>query len=271
MGRTPGTTRQGEGEIMASFVPSSVPPTKKVVAPIPRLQPNVPMPVPADPEVPLRVIRSHLQKAELGKSQGSCRAALVTRLHRTAALQEFWCNSYEEQQVCIIIAGHPEVVNLREQWTRVGYLDDAGRERHTRVDFHVLLANRAETLVSVKYDEKARRRSYLAEVGAIAAQTPRAVADRFAVVSRFSFHPVQRKCAEDVHHARRGWDPEADRIVLEAAHDLGATFTFRQLLDRARLENRGWRAAVRLIGDGDLAKHLLDPFAPDTVCRLGRL
>jgi hypothetical protein len=267
----PGTTRPGKGEIMPSFAPSRIPGREKAATPFPRVRPNLPLPVPADPEDPFRVIRSHLQKADLGKSKGSCRAALVTRLHRTAALQEFWCNSYEEQQVCIIIAGHPEVVNLREQWTRVGYLDDAGKERHTRVDFHVLLANGAETLVSVKYDEKARRRSYLTEVRAIAAQTPRAVADRFAVVSRFSFHPVQRKCAEDVHHARRGWDPEADRIVLEAAHDLGATFTFQQLLDRAALENRGWRAAVRLIGDGDIAKHLLDPFAPDTLCRLGRV
>jgi hypothetical protein len=267
----PGATRPGRGEIMPSFAPSGIPGREKAVAPMPRVRPNLPLPVSADPEDPLRVIRSHLQKDELGKSKGSCRAALVTRLHRTAALQEFWCNSYEEQQVCIIIAGHPEVVNLREQWTRVGYLDDAGNERHTRVDFHVLLASSAETLVSVKYDEKARRRSYLAEVRAIAAQTPRALADRFAVVSRFSFHPVQRKCAEDVHHARRGWDPEADRIVLEAAHDLGATFTFQQLLDRAALENRGWRAAVRLIGDGDLAKHLLDPFAPDTLCRLRRV
>jgi hypothetical protein len=256
---------------MPSFAPSRILGQEKATAAIPRVRPNLPQPAPADPEDPLRVIRSHLQKADLGKSQGSCRAALVTRLHRTAALQEFWCNSYEEQQVCVIIAGHPQVVNLREQWTRVGYLDDAGKERHTRVDFHVLLANGAETLVSVKYDEKARRRSYLAEVRAIAAQTSRTVADRFAVVSRFSFHPVQRKCAEDVHLARRGWDPEADRIVLEAAHDLGATFTFRQLLDRAALENRGWRAAVRLIGDGDIAKHLLDPIAPDTRCRLGRV
>jgi hypothetical protein len=270
-GMQPGTMRPGQGEIMPSFAPSRIPGREKAATTIPRARPNLPLPVPADPEDPLRVIRSHLQKAELGKSQGSCRAALVTRLHRTAALQEFWCNSYEELQVCIIIAGHPEVVNLREQWTRVGYLDGAGKERHTRVDFHVLLADGAETLVSVKYDDKARRRSYLAEVRAIAAQTPPAVADRFAVVSRFSFHPVQRKCAEDIHHARRGWDPEADRVVLEAAHDLGATFTFQQLLDRAGLENRSWRAAVRLIGDGDIAKHLLDPFAPGTLCRLRRV
>jgi hypothetical protein len=265
----PGITRPGKGEIRPSFAQSRIPGRAKAAMPISRVRPNLPLPVPADPEDPFRVIRSHLQKTDLGKSQGSCRAALVTRLHRTAALQEFWCNSHEEKQVCIIIAGHPEVVNLREQWTRVGYLDDAGRERHTRVDFHVLLADGAETLVSVKYDDKARRESYLTEVRAIAAQTPRMVADRFAVVSRFSFHPVQRRCAEDVHHARRGWDPEADRIVLEGAHDLGASFTFQQLIDRAALENRGWRAAVRLIGD--LAKHLLDPFAPDTLCCLGRL
>lgn len=236
-----------------------------------RPRPNVPLPEPADPQDPMRVIRSHMKKEDLGKSKGSCRVALITRLHRTAALQEFWCNSEEEHRACIIIAGNPKVVNLREQWTRVDYTDGADKTRHTRVDFHVLLTNGEETLVSVKYDEKARRSSYLAEVRAIAARTSRLVADRFAVVSRFSFHPVQRKCAEDVHHARRGWDPEADRVVLEAARDLGETFTFGQLVERAGLEGRGWRAAVRLIGDGDMAKHLLDPFAPDTLCWLGRV
>lgn len=256
---------------MSSFTlfPTSGP--SRATAPFARPRPNVPPPVPADPEDPMRVIRSHLQKSDLGKSTGSCRVALVTRLHRTAALQEIWCNSNEENLVGINIAGHPMVVNLREQWTRVAYFDEDGEGHHTRVDYHVLLANGEETLVSVKYDEKARRNSYLTEMRMIAAQTSRLVADRFAVVSRFSFHPAQRKCAEDIHHARRGWDPEADRIVLEAAQGLGETFTFQQLLERAGLGNRGWRAAVRLIGDGDIAKHLLDPFAPDTLCRLGRL
>jgi hypothetical protein len=79
--------------IMPSFSPSRIPGRKQAAAPVPRVRPNLPQPVPADTEDPLRVIRPHLQKADLGKSQGSCRAALVTRLHRTAALQEFWCNS----------------------------------------------------------------------------------------------------------------------------------------------------------------------------------
>lgn len=235
-----------------------------------RPRPNVPLPITADPEDPMRVIRSHMKKEDLGKSTSSCRVALVTRLHRTAALQEIWCNSAEESYAGVIIAGHPMVANVREQWTRLAYSDASDGNRHTRVDFHVLLTDGHETLVSVKYDEKARCGIYLTEVRAMAAQTSRLVADRFAVASRYSFHPARRKCAGLIHHARRGWDPEADRIVLNAAHDLGETFTFHELVETAKLEGRAWRAAVRLIGDGDIAKHLLDPFAPETLCHVER-
>lgn len=232
----------------------------------PRRVPTIDPPPPADPEEPFDVARSHLVKIELGKSSSSCKLSLVTRLHRTSKLQEFWCASFEEACVYENLAAHPDVVNFAEQLTRVDYLDDAGAATHTRVDAHVLLRNGEETLVSVKYDEKARRRSYLSEVASIARQTSRAVADRFTVLSRFSFHPVYRACARDVHHARRGWDPEADRIVLDAASELPETFTLGHLVKHARLEARGRRAAVRLIGDGDLRKNLLDPFADSTAC-----
>lgn len=171
-------------------------------------------PPPADPENPFAVKRSHLMKMELGKSSSSCKVSMVTRLHRTSALQEFWCASFEEACVYECLAAHPDVVNFAEQLTRIDYRDEGGTPRHTRIDAHVLLRNGDEVLVSVKYDEKARRRSYLNEVGAIARQTSRDVADRFAVVSRFSFHPVYRACAAEIHRARRGWDPQADCAVL---------------------------------------------------------
>jgi hypothetical protein len=65
---------------------------------------------------------------------------------------------------------------------------------------------------------------------------------------------------------RRGWDPDADRQVFEAAMRLGTTFTFKELVDTSGLFARGYRSAVRLLGDGDLRKDLLAPFAPDTIC-----
>lgn len=218
----------------------------------------------ADPDDPMRVTHTHLVKIELGKSSSSCKVALIARLHRKTVLQEFWCASFEEAEVYINIAAHPMVVGFKEQLTRLPYLDKDGNATHTLWDVHVLLKDGREVLVSVKYGEKAKRISYLQEVALIAKQCPIEVADRVVVASRFSFHPAYRECAKAIHKARRCWDPEADQIVLEAANGLGDRFTFGTLVEASRLSGRGYRAAVRLIGDGDIGKHLLGAFAPNT-------
>lgn len=205
-------------------------------------------------------------KMEPGKSSSSCKVSLVTRLHRTSMLQEFWCASFEEACVYENLAAHPDVMSFSEQLTRVDFINDADDATYTRIDVHVLLYDQEEVLVSVKYDEKSKRPSYLTEIHSIAQQASRSIADRLTVLSRFSFHPIYRGCARDIHRARRGWDPEADSTVLETAVGLSDTFTFGQLVDQAALGARGHRAAIRLIGDGDIRKHLVDPFAPDTLC-----
>ena len=225
-------------------------------------------PTMADPDDPHRVENSHLNKMELGKSSSSCKLSFVTRLHRLAVLQEFWCASYEEACVYQNLAGHCNVINFKEQLTRVDFIDPAGRDRFTKVDAHVLLKDAKEVLFSIKYDEKARRSSYIAEIAHIAGQCSRKIADRFNLGSRYAFHPIFRQCAAEIHSARRGWDPEADRIVLEVANDLGRPTTFGELVMRSSLGERGHRAAIRLIGDGDIKKDHLDPFTVDTPCEV---
>jgi hypothetical protein len=228
---------------------------------------KVGLPLLADPEDPMRVNRSHLEKMEIGKSSSSCKVSLVTRLHRTAALQEFWCASFEEAQVYENLAAHSHVLNFKEQLTRVDFITPDGSASHTIVDAHVLLRNGDELLVSVKYDEKARRPSYLAEVADIAVQCSPEIANSFAVMSRYHFHPAWRACARTIHLVRRGWDPEADSSVLSVARGLPVSFTLGELVKATGLENRGWRAAIRLIGDGDIRKHPLDLFENDLICR----
>lgn len=220
----------------------------------------------ADPDEPMRVLPSYLNKLELGKSSSSCKVAYTTRLHRRAALQQFWCASFEEAQVYENIAANPNVIAFREQLTRTPYVDLAGKDTHTLWDCNALMKTGATVLVSVKYDEKANRKSYLDEVANIAEQCSADIADSIRVVSRFSFHPASRQCAKDIQMARRGWDPEADRIVLEAANELGSRFTFEGLIDASRISDagRGYRAAVRLIGDGEIGKHKLDLFETET-------
>jgi hypothetical protein len=232
---------------------------------------NVGPPPLADPDDPFRVQRSHLEKMELGKSSSSCKLSFVTRLHSAAMLQEFWCASFEEACVYENIAAHPDVVNFKEQFTCLDYIDEAGNERFTHVDLTMLLADGAQALVSVKYDEKARRKSYLAEVANIAAQCSPEIADRFIVVSRYSFHPIYRKCAQQIHVARRGWDPEADLIILESANELVSATTLEELVDQSKLGERGWRAAIRMIGDGKIQKHRLDPITNTTMCWSARV
>lgn len=227
---------------------------------------NLHAPRPANPEDPHRVQRSHLEKMELGKSRGSCKLSFVMRLHRRAALQEFWCASFEEAAVLENIAAHPDVINIKEQMTRVDYVDANGDAKFTKVDAHVLLANGNEVLVSVKYDEKARRASYLAEISNIASQCSRDIADHFAVLSRYMFHPAWRDCAEKIYHARRGWDPDADDILLDVANRLSSPFSMGKLVETSGLGARGWRAAVRLIGDGDIRKHARDRVGDQLTC-----
>lgn len=251
-----GVPTRGAGHPSTNIAPRRDPARSKVGPP--RL---------ADPEDPMRVNRSHLEKMEIGKSSSSCKVSLVTRLHRTAVLQEFWCASFEEAQVYENLAAHSDVLNFKEQLTRVDFLTRDGSESHTKVDAHVLLRNGDELLVSVKYDEKARRPSYLAEVADIAAQCSPEIADSFAVMSRYHFHPAWRACARTIHLVRRGWDPEADITVLNVALELPESFTLGELVEAAGLENRGWRAAIRLIGDGDIHKHPLDLFENDLICR----
>lgn len=222
----------------------------------------------ADPDDPHRVENSHLNKMDLGKSSSSCKLSYVTRLHRSAVLQEFWCASYEEACVYQNLAGHYDVINFKEQLTRVDFVNEAGKGTHTKVDAHVLLKDAKEVLFSVKYDEKARRTSYIAEIAHIAGQCSRRIADRFNLGSRYAFHPTFRRCAAEIHTARRGWDPEADRIVLEVANDLGRPTTFCELVERSSLGDRGHRAAIRLIGDGDIRKDHLDPFVAETLCQV---
>ncbi|MEQ9475508.1 hypothetical protein [Marinovum algicola] len=219
----------------------------------------------ADPDDPHKLTRTRLSKQvmksdkpkSVWKSSSTCRVAFVTRLHRRAVLQEFWCASFEEAQVYLNIAGHPEVINFMEQHTTVPFVDLSGKDTFTRVDAHVLLRNGEEVLVSVKYDEKARRESYLAEIANTAEQTPCEVADRFTVTSRYLFHPTYRACVEAIHKARRGWDPEADEAVLGLAPHMGARFTFQEIVAASGLGHRGHRAVIRLVGDGDIGKDLL--------------
>lgn len=167
-------------------------------------------------------------------------------------------------QVYLNLAAHPDVVNFKEQLTHVDFEREDGSATYMLVDLHVLLKDATELLVSVKYDEKANRPSYLAEIDRIAGQNSDDIADRLLVLSRYSFHQKYRACAQKIHMAKRGWDPKADEVVLQTAQSLGSAFTFGELETTSGLAGRGHRAAIRLIGDGDIGKHSAEAFAPDT-------
>lgn len=221
----------------------------------------------ADPDNPFRVQRSHLGKTMLAKSSSSCRAALVLRPHRSAMLQEILCDSWEEHEVALCLAALPWVREIREQAVTVPYHDANGRQTRQRIDFLCRRSDGKLFAISVKYAAKARRPDYRAEIAALNRHLPPEVANRAMVLSRQHFHPQHRANAQQIHMARRGWDPDADRLVLDMARRQQEAFTLGALLGATGLEEgRGWRAALRLVGDGDIRLAQLERISECSIC-----
>ena len=223
---------------------------------------------PADPDAPFDILRSHLQRDMLKKSTSSCRAALIYRCHRSACLQELLCDSWEEHEVALNVAALPDVSWIREQAVTVPFENAKGRQTTQRIDLLCFRNDGRIFAVSVKYAAKARRASYLAEIAALNKALPVKVADRAVVLSRESFHAYHNQNAQLIHIHRRSWDPEADRITLEAAQEMRGNFRLDDLYGRTRLDiGRTFRSAVRLIGDGDIRLPRIVPINDETVCK----
>ncbi|SLN71965.1 hypothetical protein ROJ8625_03758 [Roseivivax jejudonensis] len=224
----------------------------------------VPLASPTDPD---EVYPTHLKKVEPGKSSRSFRILATIRPHRKSMLQQVWCASQEEYGVCLCLAAHPEVVGLREQFARLKYRKPNGRPGSTLVDFLCLKRDGSQVYVSVKYPQKARRASYRSEVEEIARQAITSSSESFAIASRQCFGSRYLKKAQMIHYVRKGWDPEADKIVLRQVPPDTKQRSIGEVLAGSDLEyGRAFRAIARLIGDGDVQIGFYDPIEDATNC-----
>lgn len=228
-------------------------------------------PIPnADPDRPNAVFSTHLNKTEAGKSGRSCRLLLLIRPHRRSMIQELWCNSWEEAQCIKQVAADPGVLTFREQYTKVMFPKEIGGHMSTVVDLTILRKNGATIFGSVKYKKKAERKSHLNEAEMIKSVAVPYLADAYVTVSRYSWHPTERENAALIDFCRMGWDPEADRITLDAANDNNGEQTIHALVTKTKLGGRAYRAAVRLIGDGDIKTRKLAAINKDCLVSGGQ-
>lgn len=151
----------------------------------------------------------------------------------------------------VLLARH-DVVHLREQAEPVSFVDGEGKHRRHYFDFVVTLDTGEKVAVAVRPHERALRHDLDGTLRDIAAQMAPTVADR---VVHMSERHLPRDVVEDarlLRAVRRDNRPEDDEAVAAIVATLNGVVTVGGLVHASGLHGRGFRAVVRLIGDGVL-------------------
>ena len=155
-----------------------------------------------------------------------------------------------ELKVAHVLLARPDVVHLREQAEPVPFVDVEGVDRLHYFDFVATLDTGAKVAIAVRPDERARRQDLDGTLRAIAAHMDPAVADR---VVHMSERHLPRELVEDaklLRAVRRDNRPDDDEAVTAIVATLNGVVTVGSLVRASGLQGRGFRAVVRLIGDG---------------------
>lgn len=161
-------------------------------------------------------------------------------------------SNVELKAVHVLLARH-DVVHLREQAEPVSYVDAEGVDRLHFFDFVATLDTGEKVAVAVRPHERALRHDLDGTLRQIAAQMDATVADR---VVHMSERHLPRDLVEDaklLRAVRRDNRPDDDKAVAAIVATLNGVVTVDGLVRASGLDGRGFRAVVRLIGDGVLS------------------
>lgn len=157
-----------------------------------------------------------------------------------------------EAKTAHVLLARPDVVDLREQAEPVSYVDALGYPRKHYFDFVATLATGERVAIAYRPHVKARRQGLDGTLRLIAAQMGRQVADRVVHMSELDLPRDLVHDAKLLHAVRRDDRPEDDRKLAAIAATLQGVTTVGDLVRASGLAGRGFRAVVRLIGDGTL-------------------
>lgn len=158
-----------------------------------------------------------------------------------------------ELKAAHVLLARPDVVHFREQAEPVFFVDGEGADSWHYFDFVVTLDTGEKVAIAVRPHERALRHDLDGTLRAIAAQMDPTVADR---VVHMSEQHLPRDLVEDaklLRAVRRDNRPEDDHAVAAIVATLNGVVSVGGLVRASGLHGRGFRAVVRLIGDGVLA------------------
>lgn len=149
------------------------------------------------------------------------------------------------------------IYDLHFQPVTVHYLDEDKRARSYTHDLMITFWNGHRRVVFVRNETSLLKPRTAREIKAIAAATPKSVADDLIVVNASDYPRQRRENLFRMHHFVFHPDDEADEIVLSAAKRLTSLWYMKDLFPHAPItQARAFAACHRLIAQGHLHANL---------------
>ena len=155
--------------------------------------------------------------------------------------------SQGERETCLLALADPQLWNLHDQPTPVGFIDVDGRQRTHRFDYLAEYRDGRKIGLAVKPHERAEKLNFRETLQAIRRDLPKAFADGVCLVTERNRHPQEVLNAQLLNFFRRCEDVEADALVAERVAGLSDELSISELIQPLNLGARGFRAAFRAI------------------------
>lgn len=186
------------------------------------------------------------------RSRTSCRGFIPVWL----ASEQWWRRIVFESQLELmfiqLILSRGNVFDIWEQPPAMSYVDENGKPTEHFFDFLVTWTDGSKTAWAVKPLELVQRRNFDREVALIASQTPTSFANEVRLFTDAGFQRYDAVNAARFQQFSKTADPVADAVVAAEIAKLDGTITVEQLVKRAAMAGRAYRAVVRAVFRGDL-------------------
>jgi hypothetical protein len=158
-----------------------------------------------------------------------------------------------EEKTAYVLHAHPDFADLWEQPSAVKYIDEHGKKRRHIFDFLLLLKNGTRIAIQVKPKKRSAKWKPILE--RIAAQIPRQFADYVLLLTEQDLPRSDVYNAMLIHAVRRDPPRGYDERLREIVATLNGSVRIADLVKHSGLAGHGFRAAVRLIANGELRVH----------------
>lgn len=165
--------------------------------------------------------------------------------------------SWGEAAVSLEAIMSPNVCDVGFQPCKVEFCDDDGTTREYTHDLLVTFQNGYRRLIFVRNEASLKKPRTQRQISAIAAATPKDMADDMIVVNANDYSRQRRENLLRMHHFVFHPDAEADEAVFHTARSLRSFYYMKDLFLHAPVSQpRAFAACYRLVARGALRANL---------------